>query len=268
MVQKIKTLIIDDDRCLCEKISDHLDSREHIELIDVMHSGKNALQIISSNQPDLILLDIILPYVDGLGILEQINNSDHHDQFKIIVLTAFRNKRITQKAASLGADYIIMKPLDVNILSKRIKQLFSSPEESSYQNNQQQVISVRETPRKFDNDNNLRADITEVLHNLGVPAHIKGYLYLRKSIELVIRNIDLLGAVTKKLYPSVAREFDTTPSRVERAIRHAIEVTWERGNTESLAKYFNNTLSKNDRATNSQFIAKIADKFRVERSIS
>ncbi len=267
MVQKIKTLIIDDDRCLCEKISDHLDSRENIELIEVVHSGKKAQQIISSKQPDLILLDIILPHVDGLGILEQINNSDNHDQFKIIVLTAFRNKRITQKAASLGADYIIMKPLDVNILSKRIKQLFSSPEESSYQNKQPPIFSAREAPRAFE-ENNLRAEITEVLHNLGVPAHIKGYLYLRKSIELVIRNIDLLGAVTKKLYPRVAREFDTTPSRVERAIRHAIEVTWERGNTESLAKYFNNTLTKNDRATNSQFIAKIADKFRVEKSIS
>ncbi|MFW6389643.1 MAG: sporulation transcription factor Spo0A, partial [Halanaerobiales bacterium] len=201
-------------------------------------------------------------HLDGIGVMEEMNKTNFTNDIKTIILTAFGQEDVTKRVVELGANYYIMKPFDLDKLVERINQLMTSPSSSS----SGYVISGNSSGKK---DVDLNVRITEVMHHLGVPAHIKGYIYLREAIELVIKDIEYLGAVTKELYPSVAEKFNTTPSRVERAIRHAIEVSWDRGNIKALNKYFGNTVSANSgKPTNSQFIAKIADKLRLEMRAS
>src|SRR5690554_3041443 len=202
-----------------------------------------------------------MPHLDGIGVMEEMNRSNLGN-IKTIILTAFGQEEVTKRVVELGANYYIMKPFDLDKLMDRINQLMDPPVSSS---NGQVISSNNQNNKKA----NLDVRITEIMHNLGVPAHIKGYIYLREAIELVIKDIEYLGAVTKELYPSVAAKYNTTPSRVERAIRHAIEVSWDRGNIAALNKYFGNTVSASSgKPTNSQFIAKIADKLRLEMRAS
>jgi len=203
-----------------------------------------------------------MPHLDGIGVMEEMNKLNLGEEVKTIILTAFGQEEVTKKVVELGANYYIMKPFDLDKLVDRINQLMTPVSGSS----NGYAFSAGNSGNK---GVDLNVRITEIMHKLGVPAHIKGYLYLREAIDLVIKDVELLGAVTKELYPTVAENFNTTPSRVERAIRHAIEVAWDRGNINALNSYFGSTVSSSSgKPTNSQFIAKIADKLRLEMMVS
>lgn len=263
MEENVKILLVDDNREFCELLEEYLLDQENFEVVGVAYNGIDGLDLVKEKEPDILVLDLIMPHLDGIGVMEEMNRLNLTGDIKTIILTAFGQEEVTKRVVELGANYYIMKPFDLNKLVERINQLMSSPSSSS----NGYVFSGGGQSSRKNVDMDVR--ITEVMHHLGVPAHIKGYIYLREAIELVIKEIDYLGAVTKELYPAVAEKFNTTPSRVERAIRHAIEVSWDRGNINALNKYFGNTVSANSgKPTNSQFIAKIADKLRLEMKAS
>lgn len=182
-------------------------------------------------------------------------------EMKIVALTAMGHDKMMKTVIDLGVHYYIMKPFDLDKLTQRIKQLMEYSAGAS--------DNIRYQDAKLEMKNgNYKPYITQIIQELGIPAHIKGYRYVRKAVEMVIKDMDLLGAVTKELYPQVAEKFDSTSSRVERAIRHAIDVVWKRGNQKALKKYFKNNKNENVKPTNSQFIAKIADKIMVDLKVS
>ncbi len=262
MQNKSSILLVDDNKEFCSLVEEYFADIEEFDMIGVANNGLEALEILKDNPPNVLILDLIMPHLDGIGVMEEMYKSNISKDVKTIILTAFGQEEFAQQVSELGAKYYIMKPVDLDKLVARIKQLTSA--NKGY--NETIDLSNKYSQRP---EISLDRKITEVLHHLGVPAHIKGYLYLREAIELVIKDINLLGAVTKELYPAVAEKFHTTSSKVERAIRHAIDVTWERGNISSLNKYFKNTVSKKSgKATNSQFIARIADELRLEMKIS
>lgn len=258
MEDVISILLVDDNKEFCQLLEEYLNDQEEFEVAGVAYNGTEGLKMLQEKEPDVLVLDLIMPHLDGIGVMEEMNKMGIRDKVKTIILTAFGQEEVTQRVVELGANYYIMKPFDLDKLVDRIKQMMHPPSSSS----NGYVISADKSSNK---EVDLDVKITEVMHTLGVPAHIKGYLYLREAIEMVIHEVELLGAVTKQLYPAVAENFHTTPSRVERAIRHAIEVAWDRGNVNALNDYFGSTVSASSgKPTNSQFIAKIADKLRLE----
>ncbi|MGM0502637.1 MAG: sporulation transcription factor Spo0A [Bacillota bacterium] len=258
---EIKVMLVDDNKEFCNLLEEFLNQQEGFKVITTANDGIEALEKIEEFDFDVLVLDVIMPQLDGIGVLEEIQEKDIGKQFKVIMLTAFGQEDLTQQVVELGADYYILKPFDLDKLASRIKQVMDPTNGGS---NRSYVIKTNNKQEV-----NVEERITEIMHNIGVPAHIKGYLYLREAIQMVIENIELLGAVTKKLYPAVAEEFDTTASRVERAIRHAIEVSWKNGNTKVINDIFGHSItSSTGKPTNSQFIAKIADKLRIEMRVT
>lgn len=265
-MKTIKIGIADDNKDFCDILSDFFEDKENIEIAFLAHDGKNAYEAVLEHEPEVLVLDMIMPHLDGLGVLEMINNtSDLQVRPKIIVLSAVGQETITQKAINLGAEYYIVKPFNLEVLLKRINQLAGYDSMSEGKNNFARGI-LNNPDSGYQED--LEVDITNIIHEIGVPAHIKGYQYLRDAITMVVEDMDLLGAVTKELYPAIAQVNNTTPSRVERAIRHAIEVAWNRGKVETINNLFGYTV-QNDKGkpTNSEFIAIIADKLRLERKV-
>ncbi len=254
MGKMVKVLLIDDNRDFCELVKEYINSQEDMEVIGVANNGMEGLDLIESKGPDVVILDIIMPYLDGIGVLEELNKRGRDPEMKIIMLTAFGHQEVTQRIVELGADYYILKPFDLEKLVDRIEQLISPVGQGGIDG---------PLPRRRGQDMDVR--VTDIMHQIGIPAHIRGYMYLREAILMVIDKIELLGAVTKELYPQVAEKYNTTPSRVERAIRHAIEVSWERGNIKAIYNIFGSSVAtESGKPTNSQFIAKIADKLRLE----
>ncbi|MDO4545888.1 MAG: sporulation transcription factor Spo0A [Bacillota bacterium] len=263
-MRRIKVGIADDNKEFCEMLVDYFGEKDDIELSFVAHDGIKTVENIKKMQPEILILDMVMPHLDGLGVLETINNLDMEKYPRTVVLSAVGQEPITQKAISLGAEYYIVKPFNLDVLMKRINQLAGVDEKAD--NKYARAILTN----KDDNEErSLEIEITNIIHEIGVPAHIKGYHYLRDAIIMVVGDIELLGAVTKELYPAIAKANNTTPSRVERAIRHAIEVAWNRGRLETINALFGYTV-QNDKGkpTNSEFIAIIADKLRIERRAS
>lgn len=245
----IRILVADDNREFCELVGQYIQNQPDFKLVGTALNGRQVLELVQQEMPDVILLDIIMPHLDGLGVLEQINQLVLDRRPRVILLTAFGQESIAQRVVDLGADYYILKPFDFGVLAKRIRQIASAEPR-------------RSTPSE---PRNLDVEVTGVLHEIGVPAHIKGYLYLREAICLVVQRVELLGGITKELYPAIAKKYNTTPSRVERAIRHAIEVAWSRGNVEAIHLLFGHTVnSERGKPTNSEFIAMVADRLRME----
>ncbi|MFA9397724.1 MAG: sporulation transcription factor Spo0A [Clostridiaceae bacterium] len=264
--QKIKILIADDNKEFCSILKDYLMSQKDMEVVAIANDGVEALKLIEQKRPDLVILDIIMPHLDGLGVLERLNNSHLDSLPRIVILSAVGQDKITQRAITLGADYYVVKPFEMEILIQRIREMFiDNIAEIEIKKPKRNFTSSR----NYNNENDLESEITSIIHEIGVPAHIKGYMYLRDAIGMVVNNIELLSAVTKELYPSIAKKYNTTPSRVERAIRHAIEVAWGRGEIDTLNNIFGYTI-KNDKGkpTNSEFIAMVADKLRLENRVS
>ncbi|HHU63187.1 MAG TPA: sporulation transcription factor Spo0A [Clostridiales bacterium] len=260
-MKKIKVLIADDNKDFCDILNEYLNRQENIEVVGIANDGIEAVELITNTSPDVIVLDIIMPHLDGLGVLEKINSLTLENYPKVIVLSAVGQDKITQKAIALGADYYVVKPFDMEIFVKRIRELMTKREPNSTR--RIHVVA------KAKGTTSIESEITNIIHEIGVPAHIKGYQYLREAILMVVNNIELLSAITKELYPGIATKFNTTPSRVERAIRHAIEVAWSRGRVDTINKLFGYTVhDKKGKPTNGEFIAMVADKLRLETKIS
>ena len=230
--------------------------------------GNEAVDMIKNAVPDVVLLDVIMPHLDGLGVLENINEIKKDNKPMCIMLSAVGQDKITQQAINLGAEYYVVKPFDIELLIKRIRELkFYKPnsKNNSFIGKEIKAQYIELAPNGDKNEENLEALVTNLIHEVGVPAHIKGYQYLREAIMMVVKDIDVINQITKSLYPQIARKYSTTPSRVERAIRHAIEVAWGRGQQEAVENIFGYTISAaKGKPTNSEFIAMIADKLRLE----
>lgn len=248
-LDRIKVAIADDNREFCQLLKEYLDQQSDMEPVGVAHNGLEVIDLVMEKRPDVIVLDIIMPHLDGIGVLEKLDALNLDKRPRVVMLTAFGQENITQRVAELGADYYVLKPFDLDVLANRIRQLVDS----------------YAAPRVLQPRNrSLDVEVTDIIHEIGVPAHIKGYQYLRDAIMLVVQEIELLGAVTKELYPMIAEKYKTTPSRVERAIRHAIEVAWSRGNVDMIHQVFGYTIDhERGKPTNSEFIAMVADKLRI-----
>ncbi|MCB8816484.1 sporulation transcription factor Spo0A [Desulfosporosinus shakirovi] len=278
MQRPIRVLLADDNREFVEVVKEYIERQEDMSLVGVAYHGNEALELISREEPHVVLLDIIMPHLDGLGVLEKLQNTSLRP--KIIILTAFGQESMTQRAVSLGANYYILKPFDLDILGKRIRQLqddFSSSvniaSNSGTVSNRNSVLNANSNSSSSSQistgilpstSKNLEVEVTRMIHQMGVPAHVKGYQYLRDAIVNVVSDVSLLGAVTKELYPMIAVKYQTTPSRVERAIRHAIELAWDRGNVDFMNRFFGYTINVDrGKPTNSEFVAMVADKLRM-----
>lgn len=264
-MKKIRIGIADDNREFCDIMTEYFREKDDIDLVFVSHDGLKTVENIKKYQPEILILDMIMPHLDGLGVLETINNIELEKYPGTIVLSAVGQEQITQKAISLGAEYYIVKPFNLDVLMKRIHQLSGSNDKEG---NKMKYARAVLKDRNEEDSKQLEIEITNIIHEIGVPAHIKGYHYLRDAIIMVVEDIELLGAVTKELYPAIAQSNKTTPSRVERAIRHAIEVAWNRGRMETINNLFGYTVQMDKgKPTNSEFIAIIADKLRIERKV-
>lgn len=251
-------VVVDDNMEVTELISGYFKNKRR-KVKYTFTRGEDVLEYLKDNKVDLLILDIFMPGLDGIGVLERLQNTMVYNRPKhIIMLTAFSNDKVMRRASDLGADYFILKPLDMNRLSQIIDSIPTSSTDSG-----SKVVNLAEY--KEDSSYSLSKEITKLLHEIGVPAHIKGYLYLRESIGMVYEDLELLGSITKVLYPEVARRYKTTSSRVERAIRHAIEVSFNRGNADVITKIFSYTICySKSKPTNSEFIAMIADRLRLQ----
>lgn len=260
MAKKVKIVIAEDNRNLCQILQDYIQRDDNFELVGVAYNGLEAWDLIQKHDPDLIIMDLVMPNLDGLEVLERINSRTSVPRPKAIMLTAFGHETLTHQAMVMGVDYFILKPFDLEILGKRIKTLTQEVEVSNPPPLSQTCSAVASTGRTL----NINMEVTTMMHQLGIPAHVKGYQYIRDAILMVIEDVSLLGAVTKELYPAIAKKYNTAPSRVERGIRHAIELAWERGHMETLKRIFGYSMNiERQKPTNSEFIALLADKLRV-----
>lgn len=264
MSKNVKIIVADDNRNFCKLLQDNLQSQEDFKIVGVAYNGLDAWELIQTQEPDLIIIDLVMPNLDGLGVLERINSQTTMSRPKIIMQTAFGQESLTHQAMLLGVDYFILKPFDLDILNKRIRSLtLEIPSVSVHCSMASPVL------RTAGRGENLSFDVTALMHQIGIPAHVKGYQYIRDAILMVIEDVSLLGAVTKELYPEIAKKFNTGPSRVERGIRHAIELAWERGQTDTLKRIFGYSMNiELQKPTNSEFIALLADNFRVMSNVS
>jgi len=264
MVKKVRVVIADDNKEFRLILKDFLVSKNVFDVVEMAEDGLKALDAVEKFEPDILILDIIMPHLDGLGVLEKLHKMDLKKFPKVIILSAVGHDKVTQRAISMGVEYYIVKPFNFESFADRLIQI-SELETSKVQYKNKEIIYNE----KANEELSLEVKITEILHEVGVPAHIKGYQYLRTSIIDVVNNIELLGAITKELYPMIAQKYTTTPSRVERAIRHAIEVAWTRGKIETINNIFGYTIHNNKgKPTNSEFIAMISDKLRLEQRVS
>lgn len=263
--RKIQVVVADDNKEFGDILCEYLSNQTDIDVVGVARDGVEAVDLIVSKAPDIAILDIIMPHLDGLGVLEKINLTPMAKKPLFIILSAVGQDKITQRALALGAEYYVVKPFDMDVLVSRIRQLKDV--------NQSQIIRSEHVsdfrpPHSTPPPRNLEVEVTSIMHEIGVPAHIKGYQYLRDAIMMVVKDLDVINSITKQLYPSIAREYNTTPSRVERAIRHAIEVAWSRGQVDAIDSLFGYTVSVGKgKPTNSEFIAMVADKLRLEMKV-
>lgn len=263
MEGKLSVVVADDNDRIVSLLSDLLSTDDDINIVGTAKNGQEAYDIIKREKPDVVLLDIIMPKLDGLSVMDKINKDDtleKHPTF--VVMSAVGQEAITEDAFSLGANYFIMKPFDHESLLCRMKQLKTPSHITANQCMIKSIFSKSQEDTKKD----LEVIVTEFIHEVGVPAHIKGYQYLRDAIIMTVNDSQMLGAITKILYPEIAKKHKTTSSRVERAIRHAIEVAWSRGRLETIEEMFGYTInSGKGKPTNSEFIALISDKIRLQK---
>ncbi|NLW59686.1 MAG: sporulation transcription factor Spo0A [Firmicutes bacterium] len=253
---KIKIGIAEDNLEFCQVLRDYLESYPDLAVAAVANDGLEALEILRTSQLDLLLLDMIMPKLDGIAVLERIKRTSNRP--KIIILSAFGHEDITRKAVELGADYFIVKPFDLQILVQRIREVCGAQPQPEYDYvsplERQEVQTERE--------------VTEILQKLKIPPHFKGYTYLRRAILLCVKEPSLINEVTKKLYPRIAEEYNSTPNRVERSMRFAIETAWNKGEIEYLHELMGPIVDeKKGKPTNVSFIAKISDKIRLNHKL-
>ncbi len=266
-MSKIKIVVADNNRELCTSLSDLISLQEDMELVGVAYDGIEALQLVESINPHVLVLDITMPYLDGIGVLERLGELPERPI--VIVLTAFEQESMIQRLISLGATYYMVKPFDAPTLFERIRQ-FASGQPSPYR----PAKSVSERPavtpsniRREKSENELELEVSKLFHEMGIPAHFRGYAYLRDAIIIAAKEVEVLGNITKNLYPRIAEKYRSTPSGVESAIRHTIEIGWERGNSDYMEDFFGFDNKRGRFPTTASFVAKIADKLRLESKI-
>ena len=248
-MNKIKVLMIDDNVNLIEMVGDYFEDHSKIELVGRCHDGEEGLNVIKEGKLDfdLVILDLIMPKKDGIGVLKELKNLNMN--LNIIVATSYNAPETIRKVSEYGVNYYILKPFDLSDLEDKILDIFN--------------VTTNKSINLF--NNNLHISISKILHELGMPSHIKGYQYVREAISLIYDKPDMVGGITKELYPELASRFDTTVSRVERAIRHAIEVSWNRGDWDLMEDIFGHSVDVDKaKPTNSEFIVTLADKLRLE----
>ena len=257
-MEKLNVAIADDNDIMLQVLDNIVQSDEELNVIGTAKDGEAAYELIKEKQPDVVLLDVVMPKVDGLEVLNKVKeDSTIRKAPSFIMVSAVGGEKVTEDAFALGADYYIMKPFDGRSVINHIKRTGKSHREKGRAG---QTIA-----RKISFELALEADVTNMLHEIGVPAHIKGYQYLRDAIILSVQDMDMLNSITKVLYPTIAKKYDTTTSRVERAIRHAIEVAWSRGKMDTIDALFGYTINHGKgKPTNSEFIALITDKIRLD----
>jgi len=254
METKIKVLVADPSDDYRGMVAGQLKNEMDLELVGSTGDGVEALRLAQEKRPDVLILDILLANLDGLDVMRRLGETGA--RISCIMVSSFHRDNIVAEAAGLGVSYFMLKPFNLGTLMDKVRAV------SGRALKETGVI----TPIPARQEQSLETVVTEVIHEIGVPAHIKGYKYLREAIMLTVRDMEIINAVTKVLYPEVARKFSTTPSRVERAIRHAIEVAWDRGDLEILQKFFGYTVSNiKGKPTNSEFIAMIADRLSLQR---
>ena len=258
MEKQIRILIADANEDYRKILAGALEAEEDMSVAADTGDGQKAYDLLCQLHPDILLTDIVLSGLDGLGLLERVSHLPDDDRPGTIVISSFTSLHVQNTAAALGVDYYIQKPCDNQSLISNIRQIENSGTAQLGVGFQQAISAAQEQ--------SLESVVTEIIHEIGIPAHIKGYQYLREAIICAVNDMDVINAVTKVLYPEVAKKFKTTPSRVERAIRHAIEVAWDRGDVEVLQKFFGYTVSGvKGKPTNSEFIAMIADRLNLQR---
>ena len=250
MENRIKVVLADANENFRTMLQQTIENTGEFDVVGSAGDGAEAWKMIERERPQLVITDVILPELDGFALLRRVKELPHPPQ--VVVVSAFCSQRTVREAAELGVHFFLPKPCSEQSLLERIREAVHpvNPDERG------------EFPAA------LEGIVTAMIHEIGVPAHIKGYQYLREAIMIAVGDMDVINAVTKVLYPEVARRYSTTPSRVERAVRHAIEVAWDRGDLETLQRYFGYTVSNTKgKPTNSEFIAMIADRIRLQRKI-
>lgn len=259
---KLQVAIADDNERMVQLLDNIVSSDKEMEVVGKAGNGEELVSIIRQKEPDVVLLDIIMPKVDGLSVMQKINfDNSLKKRPAFIVITAVGQEKITEDAFELGADYYILKPFDNEMVLNRIRHTRKERERNFAE---VRKVNAYESKSEY-MERNLETDVTNIIHEIGVPAHIKGYQYLRDSIIMSVNDMEMLNSITKILYPTIAKKHQTTSSRVERAIRHAIEVAWSRGKMDTIDELFGYTVNGGKgKPTNSEFIALIADKVRLE----
>lgn len=257
MEKQIKVLIADDDKEYAEALGSRLSMDYQIQVCGIAYDGFKVIEMVDILKPDVLVMEIVLPNLDGIGVLERLKCKNIEHMPKILISSAIKQDKLAQNCINLGAEYYMVKPVSYESIAATIKRMMEEPIRPA------NIAAKRVPPVEQHID--VETMVTEMIHEIGIPAHIKGYQYLRNAIMLVIDNLDIINSITKRLYPTVASNFNTTSSRVERAIRHAIEVAWDRGDTEVLNSIFGYTIATSKgKPTNSEFIAMIADKLRLQ----
>ena len=250
-MNKITTVMIADNaEDFCTALSGALQRSGGFQLVGTVNDGEQAIRMLTERKPDVLVLDLMLPKRDGLSVLKAMSTMEKKPA--VLATSTFLTQYVSNAAANLGARYMMLKPCDMQTLVERLEEIRGGE-------NHGKLPAVRQDKA------GIEALVTSIIHEIGVPAHIKGYQYLREAIIIAVNDMDVINAITKVLYPQVAMAFQTTPSRVERAIRHAIEVAWDRGDLDTLQRFFGYTVSNTKgKATNSEFIALIADKLQLQ----
>ena len=250
-MDKITTVLIaDNSEEFCGLLKSALQQSQGFGVVGTASDGEQVLRILAERKVDVLVLDMMLPKKDGIGVLRAIAAMDRKPV--TLATSGFITEYVASAAASLGVRYLMLKPCDINAVVERLEEIRFSSE-------------IRQTNTRRMEGSNIETMVTNIIHEIGVPAHIKGYQYLREAIIIAVKDMDVINAITKVLYPQVAKTFGTTPSRVERAIRHAIEVAWDRGDLDTLQRFFGYTVSNTKgKPTNSEFIALIADKLQLQ----
>ena len=258
-MEHLSVAIADDNQKILDILGEIISTDKELDLVGKAKNGEEMCQIIRDRKPDVVLLDLIMPKMDGLTVMEKVGqDSTVGKRPYFIVITAVGQEKITEDAFNKGANYYVMKPFNNRMLLVRIKSVRNMSRNSDRKNDENTTDNTQKTE-------NLESRVTNMLHEIGIPAHIKGYHYLRDAIIMAVNDMDVLNAITKILYPTVAKKYQTTSSRVERAIRHAIEVAWSRGKLDTLDELFGYTVSTGKgKPTNSEFIALIADTIQLE----
>ena len=248
MNKEIKVVVVDDNEAVLSSVKKYFNNSELINIVGTFNNGKVALDYLinNSNEYDLAILDILLPQIDGIKILQEMKNNNINK--KTMILSSFKDDYTIRRLQQYGVSYYMLKPIDLDILNGRILDLFDESEKV-----------------KYSNDSTIEVEVSSMLHNLGIPSHVKGYKYIREGIMLLYSSEDSMHLITKEIYPEIALKFNTTSSRVERAIRHAIEISWIRGDLKLMENIFGNSIDfERSRPTNSEFLTTIADRLKLK----